>query len=173
MIRLAVFVAIEVLVAAVLHLAAGTDLAHTVMALVAAVAVTVMVVGQQDPRSPRWPRAESEAKDGARDDISALSWSFLSRDDAVTQRAVRAVRAATLTRLGLHGIDLDDPEQAAAARTFLGDEAYNFVESRLAHPTLAELGRTVDRLTALDPADPPTRPAPQAQSPTPPTRSAA
>ena len=152
MIRLAVYVVLQAAVAAVLHLAIGADLPHTLMALVASVAVTVMVVGQQDPRQPRWPRHETRAKQGARDDVSDLSWSFVSRDDTVTRRAVAAVRSATVSRLRLLGVDLDDPHDAAAARELLGDEAYDLVESRGDQPTIHQLSRTVDRLTALDPA---------------------
>lgn len=152
MIRFWVYVAIQAVVAGVLHLAIGADLAHTLMALVAAVAVTVMVVGQQDPRQPRWPRHESRAKQGARDDVSDLSWSFMSRDDAVTPRAVAAVRSATASRLRLLGVDLDDPQDTAAAREVLGDEAYGFVESTAGTPTIHQLSRTIDRLADLDPA---------------------
>lgn len=152
MTRTLVYVAIEAAAAAVLHLAIGTDLAHTLMALAAAVAVTVMVVGQDDPRTPRWPRHETRAKGGARNDVSDLSWSFVSRDDAVTPRAVAAVRSAAATRLRLLGVDLDDPQDAATARSLLGDEAHDLVESRLDHPTIHQLGRTIDRLTTLDPA---------------------
>jgi hypothetical protein len=154
MIRFWVYVAIQAVVAAVLHLAIGADLAHTLMALVASVAVTVMLVGQQDPRQPRWPRHESRAKQGARDDVSDLSWSFMSRDDAVTPRAVAAVRSATASRLRLLGVDLDDPRQTDTARGLLGDEAYDFVESRTDHPTVHQLARTIDRLADLDPAGP-------------------
>lgn len=152
MIRLAVYVAIEAAVAVLLHLAAGTDLAHTLMAFVAAVAVTVFVVGQPEPRSPRWPRTEVSVKDGARDDVSTLSWTMLSKDDAVSPRAVRAVRATATTRLRLHGVDLDDPDHSPAARELLGDETYAFVEGAVDKPTLPHLLRAIDRLTEIDPA---------------------
>lgn len=152
MIRLAVYVAIEAAVAAMLLLAAGTDLAHTLMAFLAAVAVTVFVVGQPEPRSPRWPRSEVSVKDGARDDVSTLSWTLLSKDDAVSPRAVRAVRATASTRLRLLGVDLDDPADAPAARRLLGDETYAFVGSSLDKPTLPHLLRAIDRLTEIDPA---------------------
>jgi len=152
MIRLAVYVAIEAAVAVLLLLAAGTDLPHTLMAFLAAAAVTVFVVGQPEPRSPRWPRPESSSKDGARDDVSTLSWTLLSKDDAVSPRAVRAVRATATTRLRLLGVDLDDPADGPAARELLGDETYAFVASALERPTLPHLLRAIDRLTEIDPA---------------------
>ena len=130
--RLAVYAGVYVAVAAALHLAIGTDLPHTLAALAAALAVTVLVLGQPEPRSPRWPRTEVTDKHGARDDVTSLSWLLTSRDETVTPRAVRAVRAA-------------------AARALLGDETFDFVESRLPRPTVHHLGRAVDRLTELDP----------------------
>jgi hypothetical protein len=164
MIRAGIYVAAETLAALILFVTVRTDGAHTVATLLALIAVTLLALAQKETPAPQRPREEVDSRDGARDDITALSWSFMSRDNTVSVRAVHAFHQAASVRLGLHGIDLSDPEQSDAARALLGVEAYDLATESNPKPTMAQLARSIDALAAISRASQQYSPEPTRQT---------
>ena len=155
------YLPLEVLATVFVQHAIGLDLAHAVLVLVVAAAVTIMLVAQPSIHAPQWPREPVDRRDGARDRISALSWAFMTRDERVSVRGLQAVRDAATVRLALHGVDLDDPAHADAARELLGTGPYTILTAQGPPPSMDQLGRCIDRLAAIEPA-PLTHPSPSA-----------
>ncbi|SDC16707.1 hypothetical protein SAMN05216410_1312 [Sanguibacter gelidistatuariae] len=146
------YLPLEALVILLAQQAMGFAPAHALLAITAAAAVTVMLVALPDIQEPRWPRESSDRRDGARDQVTALSWAFMTRDESVSTRGLHAVRKAATARLALHGVDLADPAHARAARELLGQGAYALLTTYGPPPSMAQLGRCIDRLTAIEPA---------------------
>lgn len=149
------YLPLEALAVLLAQQALGFDPVHAVILAITAAAVTVLLLALPDIRHPRWPQASAPRTDGARDQISALSWAFMTRDDSVSVRGLHAVRTAATVRLALHDVDLTDPTHAAAARALLGDPAYLVLTQDGPPPSMAQIGRCIDRLAAIPPA--PTR----------------
>ena len=113
-----------------------------------------------------WPVHDPAPTDGARPEISALTWSFTGRDGRVTEAAVRRLRGVALHRLaraGLHGVVLTgaDPVDPLAlarreeARDLLGERAWAALTSVGGWlPSLADVEHCVDVLERLVPPRP-------------------
>ena len=128
--------------------ALGFSMVHAAMTIITAAAVTVLLVALPAVYHPHWPRTSTGRRDGARDQISALSWAFMTRDETVSARGLQTVREAATTRLALHGVDLTDPAQEGAARALLGDASYDlFQDTQPA--TMTRVGRCIDRLAEI------------------------
>lgn len=145
------YLPIEALVILLIQQAVGFDVIHALLAITVAAAVTILVVALPDVQPPRWPRESATRRDGAREQISALSWAFMTRDESVSTRGLQAVRRTATVRLALHGIDLADPAHAPAARELLGTGAYTVLATDGPPPSMARLGRCIDRLAAIEP----------------------
>lgn len=144
--------------------ALGFAFPHAVLAFVVIASLTILLVALPDIQVPRWPREATARPDGARDQVSSLSWAFMTRDELVSARGVRAVQEAATVRLALHGVDLADPAHAPAARELVGTSAYTLLTQSTTTPTMAQLGRCIDRLAAIEP---PARAPAVAHAPTP------
>ena len=128
---------------------------HAAMTFGVAAATTVLLLALPDIHPPHWPRVSTTRRDGTRDQISALSWAFMTRDEAVSARGLQTVRETAAARLALHGVDLADPAQERAARHLLGDAAYDMLTQDAPPPTMAQVGRCIDRLAEIAPTRPP------------------
>ena len=158
-----VYLPLEALGILLAQQALGVSPVHAVMTMITAAAVTVLLVAQPTVDHPRWPRVSTGRRDGARDQISALSWAFMTRDETVSARGLQTVREAATARLALHGVDLADPAQEPAARALLGDASYDlFQDTQPA--TMTRVGRCIDRLAEIttsqsaQPTQPPSQP---------------
>ncbi|HSK23087.1 MAG TPA: hypothetical protein VK906_07930 [Egicoccus sp.] len=72
---------------------------------------------------------------GSRRDVRQLGWRMRADRGRVHGAALQRLRRVARSRLGRHGIDLDDPAQAAAAEARLGTTAHRVLT--------AEHGRAV------------------------------
>ncbi|GAB2469831.1 hypothetical protein [Xylanimonas ulmi] len=101
--RPVVVAAICALAAAALALTRTLDVAHAVT--LGALALVVYLVSQTvGPEDEPWPRPPTEARPGARADVSELGWAAFTRDGHVTERVLRRVRAIAAHRLAAHGV---------------------------------------------------------------------
>lgn len=154
------YLPLEALVLLVAQQALAFSPVHAVMAFVVAAAVTVLLVDLPSIPPPRWPRIATVRRDGTRDQISALSWAFMTRDESVSTRGLLTVRETAATRLALHGIDLADPAQEHAVRNLLGDTASVLLSQDGRPPTMAQVGRCIDRIATISPSRPQPQPSP-------------
>ena len=145
------YLPLEALAVLLAQQALGFDPVHAVILAITAAAMTVLLLALPDIRPPYWPRGNAARTDGARDQISALSWAFMTRDDSVSVRGLHAVRTAATTRLALHGVDLTDPTHAPAARALLGDRAHLVLTQDGPPPSMTQIGHCIDRLAAITP----------------------
>ena len=158
-----IYLPIEALAVLLIQQALGFPMTHAIMAIITAATVTVLVTELPTIRHPHWPRVPTGSRDGARDQISALSWAFMTRDETISARGLQAVRQVASTRLALHGVDLDDPAQEPAARALLGDASYDLLRSPHT-ATMAQVGRCIDRLAEITPTRTPS-PTPSPSQP--------
>ena len=145
------YLALEALAALFIQQLIGLSTTHTVLTFLVAAALTLLLAALPTIQVPRWHSEPTTRTDGARDRISALAWAFMTRDEQVSARGVDAVRHAATVRLALLGIDLTDPDHAPAAIDLLGEPAYTLLSDGAPTPTMAQLGRCIDRLDALEP----------------------
>lgn len=128
-------------VVVVLLVVVGIDPAHAVLGgLVWMVGIVVLVnlgLGQR----VALPRLPFDRRDGARTDVSSLSWA-LYRADGVTPYAQRRIREVYRTGLADAGIDVDTPLGAERAAAILGQQVTTFVTDPHAPPPDVHAVRT-------------------------------
>ena len=103
----------------------GLDLLHAL----ALGAVVLALIGLR--RAPvvnteqAWPEAGDERSDvGVRREVARLSWSMQGYESRVQRQSVRRLHEIASYRLGLQGLDLDDPRDYLACQAALGERAY-------------------------------------------------
>lgn len=93
----------------------------------------------------------------SRSDVSRLTWAMAGRSRYSTQTMVVRLRATATRRLAALGIDLDDPDQADAARNALGEHAYRVVmedgSRRVRRSDVVECVAALERLGGRRTAD--------------------
>lgn len=158
---------------------AWTDAA--LVGLVVLVTVLVLLrardaVRGQDAQA-RWPRAEPAPRDGARREVNAVTWSFGSAPGAVSEEAVRRLRADAGRRLGRRGVVLPgglnsttpttaDPRDVERARALLGEPVWAILTSPGGYmPSLAEVSRCVEAIELLHTGAPTAPTPPERRSP--------
>lgn len=135
--------------------------------LVAFVLVTVATTLEAGADHP-WPPEPPEEPDGARGEVSALTWSFFGRDGRVSEVVVRRLRADAARRLAKHRVILpgglnsrtatapeNSPEAVARARELLGERAWATLTARGGlMPSILDVAHCVDVLERLAPPGP-------------------
>ena len=139
----------------------GADVPHALaLATVVPTAGVVLLTMGELPAEPSLPPLDETGRsDGARREVSRLSWMMTGRDHRVGDAPFRRLRALAQHRLSLHGVDLTAPEDADTARRLLGPVGY---DALVVHPDRAPTGRVFEQcLTVLErldgPADHPAR----------------
>lgn len=130
----------------------GMDTWHAVAAGVAVAAVGLCWIAVPDHDNPRWPSDTETSNQGARRDIVQLSWALRPRYGRIRQTALGRAQKLARYRLGLHHLDLRNPDDRAAIERLIGRASYatlHATEGRM--PTLAAVTRCLDRLDGLDP----------------------
>ncbi|TDE97495.1 hypothetical protein EXU48_04715 [Occultella glacieicola] len=136
--------------APILAFTIGLDVAHSLMIGlgVAVVVAGSRVIGLGDQAV--WPRLPFGRRDGARRDVSSLSWSLYGQQHELTGSGRRRLRRVCLDTLELGDIRLDTPEGVRAAEDLLGRPVTEFLldEDRPA-PDLRGVHRTLTALTKV------------------------
>lgn len=130
-----------------------------------AVMVVVLVSTTPAATSPehRWPDTTSEETDGARRDVTSLTWSLVGMDGRVSEQAVRRLRADATRRLARRGVVLPGglnattsatapTEAVRRARDLLGERAWRILtvpDGRM--PSLDDVAYCVDVIECLVP----------------------
>lgn len=108
--------------ATVLALLVGTDLAHALLigsALAAAALVTrALPLGSR----ASWPVLPYGRRDGARRDVSSLTWTMIDRNGVISSTGEARLRTVLTSALELRGVDLAAPSGRAQAATVVGDQ---------------------------------------------------
>lgn len=146
--------------------ALGMEGPSAVVVALAAGTLTAVLVRVDAAGEPRPARHVPESRDGSRGEVQDLAWSMAGRDGRAGERALRHLRRAAARRLARHGLDLEDPEDAAAVADLVGARAHATL-TRRQHPlpSVPDLVHTVDVLERLGATR--TRPATPAPDPDP------
>lgn len=148
-IRVIGFFATGVLVCAVAWYI-GLDLSHAVIAGLAVLVVGVAVLSLPELDTTWWARSDAGADDGARNDVTRLSWSLRTRRWRVRPDAVRRVRTLAASRLSALGLDLDDPADQRRVEQRIGARAYRTLRPEPVHlPFFGDIQHTLDALDTL------------------------
>ena len=104
-----------------------------------------------------------EVRAGARGEVLDLAWTMVGRDGRVRERTLRRLRESAARRVARHGLDLNDPDDAAASTALLGARAHATLTHRgHPQPTIGDLTHTLGVLERLgatrDDAAPPPGP---------------
>jgi hypothetical protein len=134
----------------VLAFTIGLDVAHSLMIglAVALVVAGSRVIGLGDQAV--WPRLPFGRRDGARRDVSSLSWSLYGQQHELTGSGRRRLRRVCLDTLELAGMSLDTPEGIRAVQDLLGRPVTAFlIDPDQPAPDLRGVQRTLTALTAV------------------------
>ncbi|MBI9116164.1 hypothetical protein [Sanguibacter suaedae] len=156
MTRLLTWIVLEGALAWFLRHSTGLDTTHALMVWATLAATTTITHHTPRGTTARWPRDTHDKRPGARDDVSALSWTLFGKDDTASASAIRTLRTITTTRLHTHGIDLDDPTHAPQARALLGPDLHDLLHTPHARPPITTLEHHTTTLENLPPPPTPT-----------------
>lgn len=105
-----------------------------------------------------WERRDDRAADGARREISRLSWTLGGHENRVGEAPVRRLRELALRRLAWRGITLTDQDGVAAAEKLLGAPVVAVITTELGPPPRYDLFircvAAVEKLETAPAADP-------------------
>lgn len=128
----------------------GLDLLHAL----ALGAVLLALIGLR--RAPvvntqqTWPEVDDRRTDvGVRREVARLSWSMQGYESRVQRQSVRRLHQIAAYRLGLQGLDLDDPRDYLACQAALGDRAYAVVSEPDDRPMYADFVTAVGAVEKL------------------------
>jgi len=141
----------------------GADAWHSV--LIGSALTTVGLIGlvgtaNPDLNTTDWRGDGRPNRDGARNDVTDLSWSLRGNYGRVSVRAVGRVQRLARQRLARYQLDLLDPGDRPEIERLIGRGAYVVVRGERRPPSLRSLLHCLDVLDALDstrPATPPSR----------------
>lgn len=100
----------------------GLDVLHCLLLSAACLAVGALPpAGSAGIRSP-WPALPYGRRDGARRDVSTLTWTLMNREGQFSSKGTLRVRAVLLEALRLRGIDPATTSGAARTAQLLGED---------------------------------------------------
>jgi hypothetical protein len=103
-----------------------------------------------------WPPAPPEPSDGARREVSELTWSLRTPGGVVDERIVERVRRIADTGLRRRQLDLDNPAHRAQIERLVGPQTYALLSSperrRISLSTLLSELSVLEALEKSDPA---------------------
>ena len=124
--------------------------------VVAGAARGVITAQQSASAGDDWRGRWTLTRAGSRRDVRQLGWRMRADHGRVHGAALQRLRRVARSRLGRHGIDLDDPAQTAAAEAVLGATAYRVRTAEHGRAVrYAAFVQTVDALERLTTADTP------------------
>lgn len=129
----------------------GLDLPHTIALTVALLIVLVLSRRIDAGHDPQHHALPDTNRDGARRDLSDLTWAMHGSHGRVSERAHQRVRALAATALADEGIDLHstDPAQVRAAAARLGTQVHQQMTSDPRPPTMKVLRSWVSAIEHL------------------------
>jgi hypothetical protein len=105
-----------------------------------------------------WPPAPPEPTDGARREVSELTWSLRTPGGVVDERIVQRVRRIAVTSLRRRQLDLENPAHRAQIERLVGESMYALLSSpERRRVSLATLLSELSILEALEKSDPAAR----------------
>lgn len=137
-----------------LGLLIGLDLLHCLLLAVACLAVSALVRAAGAGTGSPWPALPYGRRDGARRDVSTLTWTLMNRQGLLSGRGRERVAAVLREGLRLRGIDPATSSGRARARALLGTVGDWLADPSCQAPGPAELDVA---LTALETAPDPQR----------------
>ncbi|MFF3063680.1 hypothetical protein ACFVQ3_03905 [Oerskovia sp. NPDC057915] len=129
----------------------GLDLPHAIALTVALLIALVLARRTDAGHDPQHHALPDTNRDGARRDLSDLTWAMHGSHGRVSERAHQRVRALAATALAGEGIDLrsTDPDQVRAASARLGEQVHRQMTSDLRPPTMKVLRSWVGAIENL------------------------
>ena len=148
--RAAVIIIVGILGWGLLFWAMGLDLGHAVVLAAALVALISLRHVPTINTDEGWP-GEGEARSdvGARREVTRLSWSMQGYESRVQKQSVRRLHEIAVFRLGVRGLDLDDPRDYLACQSVLGERAYHVVSEPDDRPLYADFVAAVSAVEQL------------------------
>lgn len=102
-------------------------------------------------RKTEWPLETGRVAEGARREVSQLSWS-LPHHGRAQHTGLRRVQDLARRRLALHGLELDAPADGPGIRKLIGSSAYSTLRPTARKlPTVRAVVHCLDMLDRLDP----------------------
>ena len=139
------WVTVSAVVVPVAVFAAGADLAHALLAGLAGAVVVVVLRSMPLGEHVMFPRLPFAAHEGARRDVSSLSWTLYGRG-GMTVSGQRRLRRVALDALDHAGIDVTTAPGRAEAERLLGRGLLTFLLDP--DPSRPPDARTVERCVA-------------------------
>ncbi|RXR24860.1 hypothetical protein EQW78_06955 [Oerskovia turbata] len=129
----------------------GLDLPHTIALTVTLLIALVLSRRIDTGHDPQHHALPDTNRDGARRDLSDLTWAMHGSHGRVSERAHQRVRALAATALADEGIDLHsaDPAQVRAAAARLGTKVHQQMTSDPRPPTMKVLRSWVSAIEHL------------------------
>lgn len=130
--------------------ALGFRLVHALIGAAVGVLVVAVLAQLDHGEHVALPKLPYERRDGARTEVSSLSWSLTGRT-GVTLPAQRRLRQACVQSLREQGVDVETPAGRDQARTLLGQGVVEFVlDPDAPPPDIRTIQRTLDRLESME-----------------------
>ncbi|MHA7132984.1 hypothetical protein [Oerskovia turbata] len=129
----------------------GLDLPHTIALTTTGLAALALYRRTDTGHDPEHHALPDNNRDGARRDLSDLTWAMHGSHGRVSERAHQRVRTLAAHTLTAHGIDLHstEPEHLHAAAAALGEKTHQQMTTDPRPPTFKTLRAWVDAIEAL------------------------
>jgi hypothetical protein len=133
----------------------GLDVLRSVVAGVILAVIGISWVAVPDHEATGWVKDAVVAQDGARREVTQLSWALHPRRGRVRHGAHVRVQQLARNRLALHQLELADPADRTAIERLVGSAVYSTLRPRpdQSPPRLRDIVRCLDALDALDALD--------------------
>jgi hypothetical protein len=128
----------------------GMDAPHSAGLGGAVLALAACLSAVGEAATVAWRVPAPQPRPGSRRDVTQLGWSLGSRGGKASPEGVRRLRTLAFRVLAARGIDIDDPESAAAIADLLGPETTMLLRRGTAStPRAPQVTATLRRLEAL------------------------
>ncbi|GAA2100235.1 hypothetical protein GCM10009841_14740 [Microlunatus panaciterrae] len=98
-----------------------------------------------------WEPPDDQIADGARREVTRLSWTLGGHENRVGEAPLRRLRELAVTRLAARGVQVDDPAGRETAARLLGDQVWAVLTAETGPPPRFDtFVRCVDALERLD-----------------------
>lgn len=128
----------------------GLDVLHALALGAAAAAVIGLRRAPGGNPDQAWPfDSDSRSDIGVRREVARLSWSMQGYESRVQRQSVRRLHEIAAYRLGVRGLDLDDPRDYPGCLAALGERAYRVVSEPDERPMYADFVAAVAALERI------------------------
>ncbi len=130
----------------------GLDIGHALVLAAALVALISLRHAPSINSDEDWPGDGDARSDiGARREVARLSWSMQGYESRVQRQSVSRLHEIAVFRLGVQGLDLDDPRDYLACQSVLGERAYHVVSEPEERPLYTDFVAAVSAVEKLGP----------------------